>query len=238
MAGRAEMADPNIELLVRVAEALGDLRERVTLVGGCATALLITDPAAAPVRATQDVDAIVTAASLAEYQRLGAALRERGFAQSIEGAEPPYRWTYAGLKLDLMPVDPGILGFSNRWYDAVRRGAAMVVIGDGDGVAVRVTDAPSFVATKLEAFLDRGAGDYLSSHDLEDVLSVVDGRPELVAELGKAPPALRDFVVQTFARLLADDGFEDALPGLVVDGSPATRTPMVLNRLRAIAALR
>lgn len=229
------MADPNIELLVRVAEALGDLRERVTLVGGCATALLITDPAAAPVRATQDVDAIVAAASLPEYQRMGAALRERGFAQTIEGAEPPYRWTFAGLKLDLMPVDPGILGFSNRWYDAVLRGATMMVIGDG--VAVRVTDAPSFVATKLEAFLDRGGGDYLSSHDLEDVLSVVDGRPELVEELGKASPALRGFVAQTFARLLADDGFADALPGLVVDGSPATRTPMVLERLRAITAL-
>lgn len=52
------MADPNIELLIQVAEALGDLRERLVFVGGCATALLITDPAAAPVRATKDVDTI------------------------------------------------------------------------------------------------------------------------------------------------------------------------------------
>ena len=49
----AALRDPApYELLARVATALGDLRERVTLVGGCATALLITDPAAAPVRAT------------------------------------------------------------------------------------------------------------------------------------------------------------------------------------------
>ena len=53
------MADPNIELLIQIAEALGDLRERLVFVGGCATALLITDPAAAPVRATEDVDTIV-----------------------------------------------------------------------------------------------------------------------------------------------------------------------------------
>lgn len=229
------MADPNLELLVRAAEALGDLREQVTFVGGCATALLITDPAAAPVRATLDVDAIVAVVSLAEYQRVGAVLRERGFAQTIEGGEPPYRWTYAGLKLDLMPVEPGILGFSNRWYRAVLSSAAVMVLGAG--VAVRVADAPSFVATKLEAFLERGGGDYLSSHDLEDVLSVVDGRPEFVAELGKAPPELRHFVAQAFARLLADDGFDNALPGLVVDGSPAVRTPVVLQRLREIAAL-
>jgi len=228
------MADPNVELLARVATALGDLRERLTFVGGCATGLLITDPAAAPVRATQDVDAIVAVVSLAEYQRVGGALRERGFAQTLEGGEPPYRWTYAGLKLDLMPTEPGILGFSNRWYGAVLKSAAVVVIGGG--VAVRIADAPSFVATKLEAFLDRGGGDYLSSHDLEDVLSVVDGRPELVSELGEAPAELRSFVAQTFARLLADEGFDNALPGLVVDGSPAVRTPIVLQRLQAIAS--
>jgi predicted nucleotidyltransferase len=221
-------------LLARVATALGDLREKVTFVGGCATALLITDPAAAPVRVTQDVDAIVAVVSLADYHRIGGALRERGFVQTLEEGEPPYRWTYAGLKLDLMPTDAGILGFSNRWYEALLRSAVMMVIGGG---AVRVADAPSFVATKLEAFLDRGGGDYLSSHDLEDVLSVVDGRAELVAELGRAPPELRDFVAQTFARLLGEEGFDNALPGLVIDGSPAVRTPVVRERLRAIAAM-
>jgi hypothetical protein len=42
------MADPNVELLARVATALGDLRERVTFVGGCATALLITKSGSEP----------------------------------------------------------------------------------------------------------------------------------------------------------------------------------------------
>lgn len=168
------MADPNLELLARVAAALGELRERLTLVGGCATALLITDP--------------------------------------------------------------GILGFSNRWYGAVLKNAFVADLGQG--IAIRVADAPSFVATKLEAFLDRGRGDYLSSHDLEDVLSVVDGRAGLAAELEKAGPDLRSFVAETFARLLADEGFRNALPGLIVEGSPAVRTAIVLERLQAIAGLR
>jgi hypothetical protein len=51
--------DPNLEMLERIAEALGPLRRRVVLLGGCATGLLITDPAAAPVRPTRDVDVIV-----------------------------------------------------------------------------------------------------------------------------------------------------------------------------------
>jgi hypothetical protein len=36
----------------------------------------------------------------------------------------------------------------------------------------------AFVATKLEAFASRGGGDFLTSHDLEDVLNIVDGREE------------------------------------------------------------
>lgn len=229
------MADPNVELLVQVAAALGELRERVVFVGGCATSLLITDKASAPVRATQDVDAVVAVASLVEYQGLCEALRAKGFRQSLEDAEPPFRWTLAGLKLDLMPTDPRVLGFSNRWYDAVLNSAFAAEVGEG--ITLRVADAPSFVATKLEAFLDRGRGDYLSSHDLEDVLSVVDGRAELASELAKAAPELRLFVAETFARLLADEGFHNALPGLILEGSPAGRVPVVSERLEAIRKL-
>ena len=66
------------------------------------------------------------------------------------------------------------------------------------------------------------------------------GRPVRAALLitdPAAPPELRSFVAQTFARLLADEGFGNALPGLVLDGSPALRTPVVADRLRAIAAM-
>ena len=229
------MADPNIEILAKVAHALGELRERMTFVGGCATGLLITDPGASPVRATQDVDAVVAVVSLADYHQLGAALRAIGFAQPLEEGAPVFRWSMADLKLDVMPSDSGILGFSNRWYGhAMRHAFKARLAGD---VEIRVADAPSFIATKLEAFLDRGAGDYLSSHDLEDVLSIVDGRPELVAELRAADPELHAFVRATIARLLADEGFLNALPGLVLEGSPAVRTPIVLDRLRQLAGL-
>jgi hypothetical protein len=228
------VSDANTELLARIAEALGELRERVAFVGGCATALLITDPAAAPVRATQDVDAIVAAASSQEFRRLGHALRERGFTQSAEEGEPPYRWTLGAMKLDVMPTDESVLGFSNRWYEVALRTAVSVELHQG--LSIRLVAPPCFVATKLAAFEDRGKGDYLESHDLEDVLSVVDGRPEIVPEIAGAEADLRSYVGAVFARLLADDGFLNALPGLLIEGSPATRTPAVLERLRTIVA--
>ncbi|MCK4690308.1 MAG: hypothetical protein KAT20_00755 [Desulfuromonadales bacterium] len=35
-----------------------------------------------------------------------------------------------------------------------------------------------FIATKLEAFFGRGNGNYWGSHDLEDIMTVIDGRPD------------------------------------------------------------
>ena len=42
-----------------IAKKLGPLRERVVFLGGATTGLLITDPAAPPIRPTEDVDVIV-----------------------------------------------------------------------------------------------------------------------------------------------------------------------------------
>jgi len=52
------LAHPNLELLLTAANALRPLLPEIVFVGGCATGLLITDPAAAPVRRTYDVDVI------------------------------------------------------------------------------------------------------------------------------------------------------------------------------------
>lgn len=229
------MDDPNVELLTQVAEALGDLRERLVFVGGCATALLLTDPAAPAVRVTHDVDAVVAIMSLSEYHRLGDALRARGFSQTLVDGDPPYRWTFAGMKLDVMPTVEAVLGFSNRWYEPAMEAAATVELRQG--LAIRLVTSPYFVATKLEAFEDRGRGDYLESHDLEDVLSVVDGRPEILDEIAKAEPSLRAYVAAVFARLVADEGFINTLPGLILEASTVTRVPIVLDRLKRIAAM-
>lgn len=56
---------------------------------------------------------------------------------------------------------------------------------------VRMITAPYFIACKLAAFAGRGNGDYLMSHDMEDIVAVMDGRPELVSEVGISTDVLR-----------------------------------------------
>lgn len=47
------------------------------------------------------------------------------------------------------------------------------------GKHIRMVSAPYFLITKLEAFDGRGGGDYLLSHDIEDIIAVLDGSPRL-----------------------------------------------------------
>lgn len=226
------MADPNLELLRAMARALGPLRERLVFVGGCATGLLVTDPAAAGVRPTEDVDAIVEVVSLADYHSLREPLAERGFVQTMADNTPPFRWFWNRLQLDLVPVDERVLGFANPWY---RPGFLSAVSTElAPGLALRHLDAPHFLATKFEAFNDRGAGDVYLSHDLEDIITVIDGREELVGELTIAQPAVRSHVIEQTQALLAHPNFVNALPGIVAQ---PIRSGVVMERLQSIANL-
>ncbi len=58
-------SDPNVAKVELITKALGPLRERLVLVGGCAAGLLFTDPAAAPARVTYDVDLLAEVTSAA-----------------------------------------------------------------------------------------------------------------------------------------------------------------------------
>jgi hypothetical protein len=221
--------DPNLPYLRRVAEALGELREQVVFVGGAVAGLLVTDPLADGVRATRDVDAVVNA-SRAMFHRIEEAVAKRGFARDVH-SDVICRWVHkdSGVLFDLMPVQPEVLGFSNRWYPYAVETAEPVELSPG--IAIRLVTAVAFVATKLEAFAGRGGGDFLSSHDIEDVLNIVDGREELAAEMAEAPAELRKAVATAFHRLLTNADFANVLPGLIAEPE---RAGLVLQRLKAM----
>lgn len=221
----------NLANLRVIAAALGELCERVVFVGGATAELLLSDPAAEGVRATKDVDAIVDVDGLPQFQRIEKDLAARGFRRDVESGIV-CRWIHAdsGVLFDLMPVDPTVLGFSNAWYAEAVRTAERVSLDED--IEIRLVAAPAFVATKLAAFAGRGNGDVLASHDIEDVLNIVDGRSELARELANASPALRAAVREGFADLLLHPDFLNALPGLIAD---ADRVDIVADRLKDMA---
>jgi predicted nucleotidyltransferase len=228
--------DPNRLILSRVATALGDLRESVVFVGGCSTGLLVTAIRAQTIRPTDDVDMVAQAATAREYHEVEALLGERGFVHDMSADAPICRWRYQGIAVDLMPSETSVLGFANRWYPLAINSAQRVTLEED--IVIRLIAAPVFIATKFEAFQDRGNGDFLMSHDLEDIITVVDGRVSLIEEVGQAPGDLREALAFNFRKLLAADDFLDALPGhLPGDVASQARLAGLLKKLRDLAAL-
>jgi predicted nucleotidyltransferase len=230
------MANRNLELLTGVARLLRPMLSDLVFVGGCTTALLITDTAAAEVRPTYDVDSIAEITSYAEYEEFSERLRQLGFvADQSEGA-PVCRWAHGDIRLDVMPVDERILGFSNRWYRPAMETSQTVLLAND--LTIRVVTAPLFLGTKLEAFKGRGKNDYFASHDLEDVIAVIDGRPSLLDELLHTPKELKVYLASEIHQLIGRQEFMDALPGyLLPDPASQTRLGNLLTVLRKIAEL-
>lgn len=225
----------NLALLRTVAVRLGPLRERVVFLGGATIALLITDADGIDIRATNDVDVIVEVSSYFEYQdTLRNELRSAGFREDTSEGAPTCRWLVEGVKVDVMPTDEQILGFSNRWYrEAIRHAEPFKLPGD---IEIRLITSPYLLATKLEAFRGRGDDDFAGSKDIEDIVLIIAGRPSVLEEVRHADATLSNYLAQEFAKLLDDEDFIDAIPAhMLPDDDNQARVPIIEDRIRVLA---
>lgn len=204
-------------MLERAAEELAPFVDQIAFVGGATLELWITDPGTRGPRATKDVDVVVEVASRLAWHEFEDRLRAHGLRN--DSSSPVIcRWKAGSdgdvLLIDVMPSDARILGFENRWQRPALDHAATVSLPSGH--RIRAIAPPFLIATKLEAWNGRGRGDHLGSHDLEDVITLVDGRPEIVDEVAGAPDDLRSFLAHEVSSLLEQKRFRDAIDGTVV----------------------
>lgn len=227
--------DPNLGAVQAAFEALGDLGQRMVLVGGSASGLLVTATRSQMIRPTRDVDLVVEAVTSSDYRRVERALRERGFVNDQSDDAPICRWRNDEVIVDLMPMTAEVLGFGNPWYPHAVETAETVRLPDGQ--AVRLVAAPVFLLTKYEAFRSRGIDDLMLSHDLEDIIAVLDGRPELEDEVAAAPDEVQRAIATMCAALLSDDRLAEAMAGFLPgDAASQARSPGVFARMRRLAA--
>ena len=227
--------DPNVYMVEGLLAHLDDLKDQFVLVGGCATGLLVTDPARPQVRATTDIDLVVSIATKGDYQNFSEQLRARGFREDA-GSDVICRWRIDSFEIDILPTEEDILGFSNRWYKAVFDTSTAIPLPSG--LEINLISSPLFIATKLEAFHDRGNEKYGVSHDIEDIITVVDGRVELLEEIENTPEDVKEYLQEEFELLLAEPNFFDSLSWhLPPDPANQNRLPMIIKKLRIISGL-
>ena len=212
--------------VLRLAAVLGHLKNRIAVVGGTAPALYdlknVVD-----VRPTRDIDVVVAAHTKPEWYGFISDIEGRGF-RAVTADSVICRYQKDDLIVDVMAFDPSVLGFGSVWHEEAYNSRVRAI-----GVDVDVISPVHFIATKLEAFAARGANDPLSSPDLEDILVVLRGMPDLADEIAGGQQPVHSFIRRQLGKIVAG---ADAL-GLIrahIEPDDATQAtaPMLLARLR------
>lgn len=221
----------NIVRLKAVANILSDFKEEIVFVGGATVSLYASKPELTTIRVTDDVDVVIELISTGEFYRLQEKLLSLGF-QHDRNAPILSRFLYQGLKVDFMPTDPAILGFTNRWYEEGIRQKIKVELDTT--TSVYIFSATYFLGSKMEAFLGRGKGDLFASHDLEDIIYLLDHRPTIQEEIMSAPKTVKNYLLEEFNSLVNLPLFEEALLGHVEQQDAMQRVKRIITLLKEL----
>ena len=220
-----------------VARRLEPLGVPFAFLGGAVLGLMVDHPELMEIRPTKDVDVIVEVVTLNEYYTMEEKMRAAGFQHDISEGAPICRWIVDGCRVDVMPIRSTALGMNSNWFpEAIQLSRLMEM---GEGCWARVITPALFIATKLEAFKDRGKRDFYASHDFEDIITVTDGRASILDDVVVAPEKVRAFIAEAFTGFLNESDFPNALPGHLSGFAGARqRTELVKQRVVSIASLR
>lgn len=188
-----------------VNDALADLRKDVVYVGG-ATVAMYKDRPASDARITDDVDIVIELATYSGYAAIEEKLRQRGFENDIT-SKVLCRYKINGIIVDIMPTEENVLGFKNHWYSEGFKNSIEYPISDSE--TVKIFKSVYFLASKLDAFNDRGNNDGRLSSDFEDIIYILNNRSTIWNEMENAPGNVKDYLRAEFSQLLNNDYFDE-----------------------------
>jgi hypothetical protein len=151
-----------------------------------------------------------------------------GLSESTDPEAPLSRWVFEDVPVDVMPVRSEELGVQNEWYEEGVENAVWKDIGPFE---IRVFSPPYLLADKINAFRDRGGGDYYGSPDFEDIVRLVDGGSDLVDQVRDGNEKVCEYIQEWVNQFL-----EEQKPGVFIRAHirQRGRAEIILDRLRKI----
>lgn len=221
----------NIKTVAEVAIALKDLLPQMVFVGGAVISLYTDDAAADEVRPTGDIDLAIQLTSFAEWAKIQEKLATLGFSPDPEG-HAICSYLYKDISIDIMPAEDSAIGAFNSWY---KPGFHHLQETKAEDETVKILSAPYFLATKFEAFHNRGS-DHRTSHDFEDIIYVLDNRTCIVDDILTADTEVKAFLKEELSLIMSnpysDEIIRSHIHPLMVD----ERFPEVLEKINKIVS--
>ena len=229
------MLSTNIIMLQTVANGLGELKEDMVFIGGAVAELYADDPAASEIRPTKDVDCVIELSSRTEHATLEENLRSKGFAHDISKDAPVCRMIYQDIKVDVMPTDEDILGFSNKWYvEGIENRITKIL---SEGTEIFIFTPSYYLAAKFEAHKSRGGDDLRQSHDFEDIIYILDNCTDIVKNITNANETVKAYLKEECQSLMDNNNLTEGIESALPYGSGDERTEMIEEIISTIAEI-
>lgn len=219
----------NLDTVGQIATALQDLNEEVIFVGGAIISAYTDDPAAEEIRPTKDIDFTIQIASLSHWEEIQEQMTQLGFVHDIHAGDI-ISYNYGEIPVDIMPSSNSPIGPANPWYEFGFENPWAYEI---NGQVINILSAPCYLATKFEAFNDRGK-DYRTSHDFEDIIYLLDNRTTIVEEILEERSEIRDFLIAELTNLQDSPYYLEYLSAHIHPLVSAERLPIVQEKIEAI----
>lgn len=219
----------NIAIVAEVAEALQEVKDDMVFIGGAVISLYTNDPAADEIRPTQDIDMTLNIINLSHWERMQERLRKLGFHPDPFG-HAICSFKYKDIPIDIMAAEDGPLGPSNRWYKIGFENLRTANVKDQE---VNILSAPCYLATKFEAFNNRGS-DYRTSHDIEDIIYVLDNRMGIVEEIVKDDSRIAHFIQEQLQEIIHKGMMQEVLVAHIHPLMLTERLPIVEDKITQI----
>ena len=221
----------NRKATIKVAKALDTLCEEVVFVGGAVVSLYIDDQAAEDIRPTKDIDLAFQITTASELEQLRTELNRRGFMEAAD-SQVICRFRYDDLLVDVMSTQAIGWAPGNRWFLTGFPHARKVKL---DEVEINVLPLPFFLASKFDAFFDRGITDVYASTDLEDLVYLLSHTSDVVAQISDAPQEVKSYLIECAQQVLGNSSILSAIPGHLSYDNPDEQLETVLTKLKQIA---
>jgi predicted nucleotidyltransferase len=222
----------NLAVVAEVARALQNLKEQIVFVGGAVVSLYTDDPAADEIRPTGDIDITINVVNLSDWSHLQDQLATLGFYPDPFG-HSICSYKYNNIPVDIMSVEDSPFGPTNKWYKIGFNKLWTVLVEDQ---VIKILAAPCYLATKFEAFLDRG-NDYRTSHDIEDIIYIIDNSTNIVCEVIESESKIRLFIAQQFQHLLDIGMLDEVLMAHIHPLMLEERMPLAKEKIELIVKI-
>ncbi|MFT7056393.1 MAG: putative nucleotidyltransferase [Roseivirga sp.] len=193
----------------KLAKTLGKLNAEVVYVGGAMVSFYIDDVTADDVRPTKDLDITLEIHTLGELESLREALIKKGLRQSSED-KVICRFRLDDIKVNVMSTKEVGWAPANRWFAPgfERRYQLML-----DEMEISLMPLPYFLASKFDAFFNRGSKDPRTSHDFENIVYILTYTSDLTQKIMEAEDAVRNYLKESFGKIESNKLYQEAIVG-------------------------